>query len=76
MTAWLRDTAPLVAFFDRSDAGHEWAKEKWAQAPVPMLTCVKGSVRYHVLFPPGPVRPSECAGSHWLVRDKGHGGES
>ena len=39
MTAWLLDTGPLVAFFDRSDAGHEWAKEQWTQAPVPMLTC-------------------------------------
>jgi predicted nucleic acid-binding protein len=29
----------LVAFFDRSDADHEWTKEQWAQAPVPMLTC-------------------------------------
>jgi predicted nucleic acid-binding protein len=39
MTAWLLDTGPLVAFFDRSDADHAWAKEQWAQAPVPMLTC-------------------------------------
>ena len=39
MTAWLMDTGPLVAFFDRSDAYHGWTKEKWAQAPVPMLTC-------------------------------------
>lgn len=39
MTAWLLDTGPLVAFFDRSDADHEWVKEQWAQAPVPMLTC-------------------------------------
>ena len=39
MTAWLLDTGPLVAFFDRSDADHEWAKTQWAQAPVPMLTC-------------------------------------
>jgi uncharacterized protein len=39
MTAWLLDTGPLVAFFDRSDADHEWAKGQWAQAPVPMLTC-------------------------------------
>jgi len=39
MTAWLLDTGPLVAFFDRSDAGHAWAKNQWAQAPVPMLTC-------------------------------------
>jgi uncharacterized protein len=39
MTAWLLDTGPLVAFFDRSDADHVWAKQQWAQAPVPMLTC-------------------------------------
>lgn len=39
MISWLLDTGPLVAFFDRSDADHEWAKEQWAQAPVPMLTC-------------------------------------
>ncbi len=39
MTAWLVDTGPLVAFFDRSDADHEWAKEQWAKAPLPMLTC-------------------------------------
>ena len=39
MTVWLLDTGPLVAFFDRSDADHEWAKGRWAQAPVPMLTC-------------------------------------
>lgn len=39
MTVWLLDTGPLVAFFDQSDAGHEWAKEQWSIAPVPMLTC-------------------------------------
>ncbi len=39
MTAWLIDTGPLVAFFDRSDADHEWAKGRWAIAPLPMLTC-------------------------------------
>jgi predicted nucleic acid-binding protein len=39
MTVWLLDTGPLVAFFDRSDADHGWAKEQWANAPVPMLTC-------------------------------------
>lgn len=39
MTAWLIDTGPLVAFFDRSDADHEWAKAQWAKAPLPMLTC-------------------------------------
>jgi len=39
MTVWLLDTGPLVAFFDRSDEHHDWARETWAQAPVPMLTC-------------------------------------
>lgn len=39
MTAWLVDTGPLVAFFDRSDADHEWVKEQWAKAPLPMTTC-------------------------------------
>jgi len=44
MTAWLLDAGPLVAFFDRSDADHEWAKEQWSQAPVPMLTKPKFQV--------------------------------
>jgi hypothetical protein len=35
----LLDTGPPVAFFDRSDAAHEWPKETWSRAPVPMLTC-------------------------------------
>ncbi len=39
MTAWLLDTGPLVAFFDSSDAAHDWAKEQWSTAPVPMWTC-------------------------------------
>jgi predicted nucleic acid-binding protein len=39
MTAWLLDTGPLVAFFDRGDACHDWAKAQWAQAPAPLLTC-------------------------------------
>lgn len=39
MTAWILDTGPLVAFFDRSEQYHGWAKEQWAQAPLPMLTC-------------------------------------
>src|SRR3954454_9895895 len=36
---WLLDTGPLVAFFDRSDSHHSWARQMWAQAPLPMLTC-------------------------------------
>ena len=39
MTVWLLDTGPIVAFFDRSDSCHAWAREKWARAPIPMLTC-------------------------------------
>ena len=39
MIAWLLDTGPIVAFFDRSDTDHEWSKQQWAKAPVPMLTC-------------------------------------
>ena len=39
MTAWLLDTGPLVAFFDRGDADHQWAMEQWAEAPLPLLTC-------------------------------------
>ena len=36
---WLLDTGPLVAFFDRSDSHHLWARQMWSQAPLPMLTC-------------------------------------
>ena len=39
MTAWLLDTGPLVAFFDRSEECHAWVREKWSHAPVPLLTC-------------------------------------
>jgi predicted nucleic acid-binding protein len=39
MTSWVLDTGPLVAFFDRSEQYHPWAKLQWAQAPLPMLTC-------------------------------------
>lgn len=39
MTTWLLDTGPLVAFFDRADRFHEWARQRWAEAPLPMITC-------------------------------------
>jgi uncharacterized protein len=39
MTAWLLDTGPVVALFDKSDRYHTWAVKQWAQAPVPLLTC-------------------------------------
>lgn len=37
--AWLLDTGPLVAFFDRRDRHHEWSLEQWRRAPIPLLTC-------------------------------------
>jgi predicted nucleic acid-binding protein len=61
MTAWLLDTGPLVAFFDRSDRDHEWSKEQWSQAPVPMLTCeavlAEGAylLREHAGLPTGKI---------------------
>jgi predicted nucleic acid-binding protein len=39
MTAWLLDTGPLVAFFDRSDQHHPWAVAQWSCAPVPLVSC-------------------------------------
>ncbi len=39
MTAWLLDTGPLAAFFDKSDLCHQWAVRQWAEAPLPLLTC-------------------------------------
>jgi predicted nucleic acid-binding protein len=36
---WLLDTGPLVAFFDRDDQHHEWAKKMWSRATVPLKTC-------------------------------------
>ena len=37
--AWLLDTGPLVAFFDRSDRYHQWTIDQWRRAPVPLLSC-------------------------------------
>jgi len=39
MTAWVLDTGPLVAFFDRSEQYHSWVKENRARATIPMLIC-------------------------------------
>ncbi len=35
----LADTGPLVAYFDRSDRDHQWAKNCFVQLTEPMLTC-------------------------------------
>lgn len=35
----LLDTGPLVAFLNRCDAFHQWAKLQWAHTAPPLLTC-------------------------------------
>ena len=35
----LLDTGPLVAFLNRADRFHEWAKAQWERIRPPMLTC-------------------------------------
>jgi len=35
----LLDTGPLVAFLDRRDAFHEWAKSQFAETEPPAITC-------------------------------------
>src|SRR5437899_12559336 len=35
----LLDTGPLVAYLDRSDQFHDWAREQFQQIKSPQLTC-------------------------------------
>ncbi len=35
----LLDTGPLVAFVNRRDRHHNWAKQTWNQVDIPLLTC-------------------------------------
>lgn len=35
----LADTGPLVAYLDKSDRDHEWAKQRFMRFTEPLLTC-------------------------------------
>ena len=39
MSEIIVDTGPLVAYLDRSDLDHAWAKENFMQITRPLLTC-------------------------------------
>lgn len=39
LKAVIVDSGPLVAFFNRNDRFHQWAKEKWEGIAPPLLTC-------------------------------------
>ena len=39
MNEILADTGPLVAYLDRSDRDHDWAKQIFMQLTRPLLTC-------------------------------------
>lgn len=39
LKAVIVDSGPLVAFFNRNDRFHQWAREKWKEIAPPLLTC-------------------------------------
>lgn len=38
-SATIVDAGPIIAFLNRADAHHDWAKEQLSQLPRPLLTC-------------------------------------
>lgn len=65
----LVDTGPLVAFLREAEADHEWAAEKFAELPVPFLTCEPVLAETFFLVsrqPDGPRRFFELLGSGLL----------
>ena len=38
-SATIVDAGPIIAFLNRADAHHGWAKEQLSQLPRPLLTC-------------------------------------
>ena len=58
LKAVIVDSGPLVAFFNRNDRFHRWAKEKWAGIAPPLLTCeaVLAKTCFRLRHLPGGIR--------------------
>jgi len=58
LKAVIVDSGPLVAFFNRNDRFHRWAKEKWAGIAPPLLTCeaVLAETCFRLRHLPGGIR--------------------
>ncbi len=58
LKAVIVDSGPLVAFFNRNDRFHRWAKEKWAGVAPPLLTCeaVLAETCFRLRHLPGGIR--------------------
>ncbi len=59
MTRTLLDTGPLVAFLNRNDQWHEWAKTQMGALPVPLLTCEPVLAEACFLVQRGGGRPAD-----------------
>ena len=53
----LADTGPLVAYLDRSDRDHAWAKKEWGRITRPLLTCEAVVAETLFLLRRGGIRP-------------------